>query len=107
MSPQLPTPIAHLIEAVSSGDTDAFLGTFTASGVVDDFDRIFSGPADIRRWSDAEFIGKQARLSIYSIDIFDDQVVVVAEVRSTGFNGPSTFTFTVEDGAVSTMKIRA
>ena len=107
MSPQLPTPVANLMEAVSSGDTDAFLQTFSVSGVVDDWNRTVTGAADIRRWSDTEFIGKRARLSIYSIDVFDDQVLVVADLRSTGFNGPSTFTFTVANGAVSAMKIRA
>lgn len=106
MSPQLPTPVAGLLEAVNNGDTDTFVGAFTTEGTVDDWGRIFTGD-EIRQWSDSEFIGKSARLSLYSFDVFDDQVLVVAEVRSTGFNGPSTFTFSIDDGAVSAMKIRA
>lgn len=39
----LPTPGAPLIEATNDGDTDAFLRTFTAAGVVDDW--VVNSPA--------------------------------------------------------------
>lgn len=35
MSPQLPNAVAELIEAVNSGDTDAFLRAFKPDGTVD------------------------------------------------------------------------
>lgn len=107
MSPQLPAPVSQLIEAVNSGDTEGFLRTFRDAAVVDDWGRTFSGLADIRRWSDAELIGRQVHISILDIDRIHDRTVVVSEVRSTGFNGPTTFTFTSTDGAVSEMRIRA
>ena len=53
-----PAPVARLLEAANANDTEAFLATFVAGGVVDDWGREFDGADAIRGWSDREFIGK-------------------------------------------------
>ncbi|CAN5268557.1 hypothetical protein BH11ACT6_BH11ACT6_21430 [soil metagenome] len=109
MPAALPPEVRTLIDAANLNDTDAFLAAFTPhQGVVDDWGRKFYGSEDIRRWSDAEFIGKSLTLKVihfYSTDAAE--VVVIAQVGGNGFNGPSTFTFRIADQKVSEMRITA
>ncbi len=109
MPSSLNPEVRNLIDAANNGDTDGFLATFIPyQGVVDDWGRKFHGPEGIRRWSDAEFIGKRVTLKVihfYSTD--DAQVVVIAEVGGDGFNGPSTFTFRIANSKVTEMHITA
>lgn len=109
MPPTLTPEVRNLIDAANLGDTDAFLAAFTPhQGVIDDWGRTFHGPEGIRRWSDAEFIGKHVSLKvIHFYSIVDGEVVVIAEVGGDGFNGPSTFTFLLADGKVTQMRITA
>ncbi|MDF2898769.1 MAG: hypothetical protein K0Q46_5555 [Rhodococcus erythropolis] len=107
MTATLPTPGAPLIEATNDGDTDAFLRTFTAAGVVDDWGREFTGRAEIGTWNRTEFIGKQVTLSVLDFVSRTSETAVSARVGGNGFNGPSTFTFVIEGNAMSRMDIRA
>ena len=63
MTDELPRPVRTLVDAANAGDTEAFLGSFTADGVVDDWGREFRGASEIRGWSDGEFIGVAVELS--------------------------------------------
>lgn len=103
----LPLPVQRLIEASNSGDQGAFLDGFTADGAVDDFGRTFRGRDEIAGWSDGEFIGKQVSLDVTSVELSDDVTTVLAQVGGNGFNGPSTFGFTINGDLVSLMTIRA
>ena len=62
MSVQLPAPVQAVFDATNAEDTDAFLDSFTADGVVDDWGREFHGREAIKGWSDGENIGVRARL---------------------------------------------
>ena len=104
---QIPGPVRVLVDAANAGDVDAFLAGFTADGVVDDWGREFRGPEAIRGWSDAEFIGKQVSLAVTLVEERDGETVVGAEVGGNGFNGPSHFSFRLEQDAVARMTIRA
>jgi hypothetical protein len=53
----MPQPVAALIEAANSGDTEAFLASLTEGAVVDNWGREYRGGDAIRGWSDSEFIG--------------------------------------------------
>ena len=100
-SSDLPKPVADALAAANAHDTDAFLAVFAPEGVVDDWGREFRGPESIRRWSDAEFIG--VRVSLTPTDVVDEDgvVTVTAQVGGDGFNGPSHFSFQVQDDLVS------
>jgi hypothetical protein len=102
-----PEPVARLLRAANEHDTDAFLASFTDDSVVDDWGREFARADAIRGWSDAEFIGVEVTLAVTSVTTEGDTTIVKAEVGGSGFNGPSTFTFTVRDNLVSRMTIRA
>jgi hypothetical protein len=107
MTDHLPDPVARLLAAATSHDTDAFLASFTPDGVVDDWGREFAGPDAIRGWSDAEFIGVDVTLDVQEVTQDGDETTVGAQVGGRGFNGPSHFAFTVRDDRVSRMRIRA
>jgi len=102
-----PAPVAKLLEAANANDTEAFLATFVEGGVVDDWGREFVGEDAIRGWSDREFIGKHVSLGIRGIERDGESTVVTADVGGEGFNGPSHFSFLVDDDRVSRMTIRA
>lgn len=103
----LPAPVQRLIDASNSGDRAAFVDSFTADGAVDDWGRTFGGRDAIAGWSDAEFIGKQVTLEVTSAEQTGDVSTVIAQVGGNGFNGPSTFAFTVSGELLSLMTIRA
>ena len=105
--PDLPPPVARLIDAANANDTDAFLAALTPDGVVDDWGREFRGPDAVRGWSDAEFIGVRVSLDVTEVVQRDGAVTVTAQVGGDGFNGPSHFTFDVAGDRVSRMTIRA
>ena len=107
MAEPLPEPVARLLQAANEHDTDAFLASFTDDGVVDDWGREFAGADAIRGWSDDEFIGVDVTLAVTTTTTDGDVTTIEAQVGGRGFNGPSHFAFTVRDGLVSRMTIRA
>ena len=103
----MPTAVRTLIDAVNAGDTDAFLNTFDADGIVDDWGRQFRGYQAIKEWSDAEFIGAHCQLEVTSVQAHDTRTLVVAQVSSSGFNGRTTFTFELHGDAVAALRLTA
>ncbi|GAB35438.1 nuclear transport factor 2 family protein [Gordonia otitidis] len=106
MTTSLPAPVAASIDATNAGDLQAFLDVFTPDGAVDDWGRVFTGPAEIAGWSDNEFIGKNVTLAVTEATTTGADTVVIATVGGDGFNGPSTFTYTVSGDKLSRMTIR-
>ena len=102
----IPEPVQRLLDAANAHDTDAFLASFIADGVVDDWGREFLGAEAIRGWSDREFIGVDVTLAVTGVTAAGGDTTVAAEVGGRGFNGPSHFTFAVRKGRVSRMTIR-
>jgi hypothetical protein len=103
----LPVPIDRLVDAVNTGDTDAFLALFTDDGVVDDWGRRFEGVGAIRAWSDKEFIGAKGRLIV--TDVLGEKGVVTLEAdwRSNFYSGASRFVFALDGDRVREMTIPA
>lgn len=106
VSNELPGPVRDIVDAANRGDTPAFLGAFTADGVVDDWGREFRGAEEIGRWSDGEFIGVAVELTVESVERDGNRTVVTAAVGGNGFTGPSHFTFETDGEHVSRMTIR-
>ena len=103
----VPDVVQALLDAANRGDIDTFLDAFGAGGVVDDWGREFAGRDAIRRWSDAEFIGKQVSLAVTGVENDGARTVVGAEVGGNGLNGPSHFSFDVDGSKVARLTIRA
>jgi hypothetical protein len=102
---ELPLPVSAALEAADAGAIEDFLAAFAEDGAVDDRGREFHGREAIRRWSDAEFIGKNVTLEVTGLRTEGDTATVSAEVGGDGFNGPSVFAFTVAGGRIALMRI--
>jgi hypothetical protein len=107
MPTELPPPVARLLEAANAHDTAAFLASFAPRGAVDDWGRTFTGPEEIRLWSDGEFIGVDVTLDVTGVATRGEETVVTAQVGGDGFNGESHYSFAVEGDRVGKMTIRA
>jgi ketosteroid isomerase-like protein len=103
----MPQPIAALIKAANSGDTQAFLDSFTPDAVVDDWGREFRGYDAIRQWSNSEFIGVHVSLEVTAVELQGLTTTVTAMVGGKGFTGPSHFAFELGSDRVNRMAIRA
>ena len=101
----LPEPVARLLAAANSGDTDGFLDCFEPEGTVNDWGRVFTGRDEIQAWSDAEFIGVDVTLDVTADITTGEFTTVTATVGGGGFNGQSHFSFTVQDDLVQEMSI--
>lgn len=104
---RVPAVVREALERANIHDTSSFLGCFAPDGAVDDWGRVFTGHEQIRRWSDAEFIGKNVILSDLRFGGDGDHIVVQATVGGEGYTGPSTFTFTLREGKIRLMRITA
>jgi hypothetical protein len=103
----MPQPVAALIEAANSGDTEAFLASLTEGAVVDNWGREYRGGDAIRGWSDSEFIGVDVSLEVTAVERRGETITVTAMVGGKEFNGPSHFALELGDDRVSRMTIRA
>ncbi|ASU83711.1 nuclear transport factor 2 family protein [Nocardiopsis gilva YIM 90087] len=103
----LPAPLDRFFDVVNSGDSQGFLDFFGTDGVVNDWGREFTGRQEISGWNDREFIGANMRLDVEDVALRDSEVAVTAQVTSSGFNGPSTFTFVIEGEQIKLMRITA
>jgi hypothetical protein len=56
--------------------------------------------------ANAEFIGVDVHLDVQGVTGTPQAVTVLANVGGSGFNGPSRFSFTVDNGRVVRMEIR-
>ncbi len=106
MTIEAPAPVDAFIAGVNAHDEQAFLDAFTDDGVVDDWGREFTDREAIKAWSDHEFIGANGTMDVQRVDTDGDQVVVVADWRSTHANGLSEFTFDVDGDRIAKMTIR-
>ena len=107
MATTLPEPVARLLAAANSGDTEGFLDAFAPDGSVNDWGRVFTGRDEIKAWSDAEFIGVDVSLDVTADITTGEYSTITATVGGRGFNGQSHFSFTVTDDLVQEMTITA
>ncbi|MDX6265154.1 MAG: hypothetical protein QOH84_6842 [Kribbellaceae bacterium] len=103
----LPAAVRRVLAAVDALDADAFVAAFAPDGFVDDWGRQFRGPERIRSWSDGEFIGKRVTFTGTEVSTPGNPVTVATQVGGDGFNGPSHFTFDVQDDQIASMTITA
>jgi hypothetical protein len=102
----LPPILVALRDAINGGDTDAFLGFFPATGIVEDWGRRFSGLTAIRGWSDKELIGAKGTMTLGSvIEQTPQRISLNVDWTSSYYTGPGVFTFVFAEGKIREMKI--
>jgi len=102
----LPPILIAVRDAINAGDTEAFLGFFPATGIVEDWGRRFSGLTAIRGWSDKELIGAKGTMTFGSvIEETPDRISLNVDWASSFYSGPGVFTFVLGDDKIREMKI--
>lgn len=103
--PDVPAPVAAVVDAINAADTDAFVAAFTEDGLVDDWGRQLRGPHGVRSWAQSDAIGAGAQMSILEASTEGDTTTVRFDWRSRVFNGESTAIVVVEDDKVASFTI--
>ena len=102
---ELEPAIRQLFDATNRGDSDAFLDAFAADGVVDDWGRTFTGPAEIAGWNARENIGVNSHIDVTGVTRDGDAIKVGVAVSGDGYNGGGAFTFTMAGDKIARMVI--
>jgi hypothetical protein len=105
MTISTPTAIQRFVEATNNGDSSAFLDAFSSDAFLSDWGRTFTGRNEISRWNQTDNIGVEAKFHIVSIEEVDETYRVRIAVKSNGFNGEGTMTFTLDGDHISRLII--
>lgn len=105
MMTELPDAIRRFIEATNSGDTPAFLDSFSSDAFLSDWGRDFTGREQIAQWNQSDNIGQKSHLTITHLDQAGNVYVARVSVSGSGFNGEGKMTFTIEGGAIARLII--
>ena len=105
---QIPSPVKEFVEAVNAGDEAKFLSFFDeGTGVINDWGRIFTGHAEIKKWSDKEFIGAKGTITPQRVETKDDEISLWAGWKSNYYSGDSKFVFVVDGDSIKEMRIES
>ncbi|MEO5534226.1 MAG: nuclear transport factor 2 family protein [Pseudolysinimonas sp.] len=102
---RLPLTIKSLVDATNAGDHDAFVATFAPDAVLVDWGKVFEGRDGIADWDESDNIGRKAQLAVAAVRADGDDWVVTIDVTGGGFNGTSTFRFTLVDNLIARVEI--
>lgn len=107
MTVATPSAIHTFLESTNDEDTEAFLGCFSDDAVLDDWGRVFHGPAEIASWNETDNIGRHSRFDVVEVaqGDGDDRFVVTVDVTGDGYNGLGTMTFTVSGERIRSLVI--
>lgn len=100
-----PEPIRRFVEATNEGDTEAFLGTFTADASLTDWGRSFHGREQIAHWNQSDNIGVNSSLRIVRIAEAKGSYHVRIAVKGNGFNGEGDMVFTLNGDRIASLVI--
>lgn len=101
----LADPIARMIEATNTADSDAFVACFTEDAYLEDWGRRFHGREGVASWNVTDNIGKRAHFEAIGVRGDDTHQVVTLVVTGGGYNGTSDIEFEVRDGLISRLVI--
>jgi hypothetical protein len=105
MSQEIPAAVQRALTAIDEQDNDAFVAAFATDGFVNDWGRELRGHDRIRSWSDNELIGKRATFTGTEVTTPGNPLTIRTQVGGDGFNGPSHFTFDVQNDQLASMTI--
>lgn len=107
MTVETPRAIRTFIDSTNEEDTEGFLAVFADDATLDDWGRVFHGPAGIASWNQTDNIGKHSRFDVVEVaqGSAPGQYVVTVDVTGEGYNGLGTMTFTVAGDRVASLVI--
>jgi hypothetical protein len=102
----LPHPLARLVETVNGGDTAGFLALLDTDSVVDDWGSVYSGLAEIEKWSNRELIGAKGIMTVRSVEQTASGIDLIADWKSNFYTGPGRFSFALRNDKIAHWRIR-
>ena len=106
MTTTTPPAIQRFIDATNSGNTKAFLDSFTADAFLSDWGRDFTGRDEIASWNQSDNIGVQSKFRLLEVEPNGaDAYRVRLAVSGNGYNGEGTMTFTLAGDRISRLLI--
>jgi len=101
----IPAAIQRMVDATNSGDTDAFVASFTADAYLVDWGREFHGREGVARWNETDNIGKNAHFEAIATRAEGTTEVVTLVVSGGGYNGTGDIVFEIAGDLISRMII--
>jgi hypothetical protein len=108
MLSDLPPVVARFVDASNARDLDAAIACFAADAVVEDEGRTHSGTAEVRQWKHETESRFTYTIEPIAVDRRNGQAIVTATLAGNFPGSPveQTYDFTIEDGAITALKIR-
>jgi len=103
----IPSPIQAFVDTTNSGDSEAFVATFSEDTYIRDWWHIFRGHKGAASWNQSDNIGKKAHFDIQAIRQGEqpNSYILTVKVSGGGFNGVSDILFNLEGEFISKMII--
>ena len=101
----VPAPVQALVDAINSGDEQAFVDAFTEDGSVDDWGRVLEGREGVSSWAESDAIGQSAQMVVKEATTEEGTTELFFDWRSNRFNGTSRAFVTVEGDKVKRFRI--
>lgn len=101
----VPAPIQRMIDATNSGDTPAFIASFTADAYLVDWGREFHGRSEVASWNETDNIGKRSHFEATATRTEGAEEIVTLVVSGGGYNGTGDIRFTLDGDLISRMII--
>ncbi|MEU1597946.1 nuclear transport factor 2 family protein [Streptomyces sp. NPDC005708] len=96
----IPPEIAALLTAIASGDADAVVAAFTPDAYVNDKHRALHGHAAIRRWVEAEIVGKALTFEPLKVTEHYGETIVTARLTG-GYDRDAWDTFITNNAVIA------
>ena len=105
MSIDLPPALQSAINAINSGDEEAFVAAFSPDGLINDWGRVLTGHDGVRSWARSDAIGAGAIMTVTTAATTDNTTHIVFDWKSRVFNGRSEAYVTIPDKLIMEFRI--
>lgn len=102
-----PHPVAQALQTANAHDVEGFVGCFSAQGAIDAWGMLFQGASGVTGWMEHWVVAHCVQFNDVLAVPDGDGVAVRTQVRSSGFNGAVTLTFSLRGGAIDLLRLSA
>lgn len=106
-SPDAEAPVRALIEAMAAEDAAAIRAQFSADATqAYGADGRMKSPAATARWLETDIIQRNGKVADPVFTVNGNEVVVQGQYNSIGYSSKADFLFTVENGLITSWRMR-
>ena len=103
----LESPVLALIEAMAAEDAEQIRKQFSSKATqAYGADGQMKSPEETKRWIESDIIERKGKVSDPDYTVNDNNVIVRGEYSSRGYRNKADFLFTVEDGLITSWRMR-